>query len=489
MTAAVTRQRIAILGNSNSVMRSSFARLLANNPALDVHNFSLGAAPNVYLMFALATVDLERFDYIIFETAVTDAEWCRLGLYDKEHVLRNLEWAVDILHAKSLAQILFIILPTINELEDDTYSTESLYTEFCTRNDIPYFNFYALYRDFKSSVTRQFFFEDWLHLSPAMHRILARMVGRYIGATERLTLSKNLEVASQTQVYTANPLDIQRYERILRRTSLQSSEMVILKEEEWVEYKFDRSVMLSSFAVNRQETSCVVEINCDDQIFYRDLRLTHDNRNLRFLHENPEFVLHLVPLQAHIYGRQFRFRVLPPQDIQPNMQIERGSHPSPHINLAKMELSTAVFVGAESYEIPDRPRRPKDETIVYVPFDLDISHILPTPSERGDLLKFGYDFSVMAMNGSRGAVEAQAHWMRPLVNDLPEHKRGALLHAIAKALFLAGELNASSDYVAAAVSLEPGNSVYATLQAKLEAARNLHAAAMEAAAGDQLTWE
>ena len=61
---------VAIIGNSNSVMRGSYTRILEDTPRIKVTNRSFGSTPNVILLDFLALETNLDYDFIIVEAAV-----------------------------------------------------------------------------------------------------------------------------------------------------------------------------------------------------------------------------------------------------------------------------------------------------------------------------------------------------------------------------------------------------------------------------------
>ena len=92
--------KLAIIGNSNSVMKEGYVRVLENTPEIIVKNRSIGSSPNVVLLDFLAREQDLDYDFIIIETAVVD--FIQAGpLYSMERSLETLEMFVGYLRAAS----------------------------------------------------------------------------------------------------------------------------------------------------------------------------------------------------------------------------------------------------------------------------------------------------------------------------------------------------------------------------------------------------
>lgn len=138
--------RVAIIGNSNSVMRESYVRALEADPRFDVVNKSIGSTPNVVLLDFLARETDIDYDFLIIETAVVDSIQGN-SLYTLERSQETLQFFIAYVRARSRAQIIILTIPTrYGLLSPNAYWQEQLYSETARRFGIPILDGFRLVR-------------------------------------------------------------------------------------------------------------------------------------------------------------------------------------------------------------------------------------------------------------------------------------------------------------------------------------------------------
>lgn len=139
--------RVAVIGNSNSVMRGSFARLLNDDPQFEVTNKSIGSSPSVVLLDFLALETDLDYDFIVVETSVVDM--IQGGtLYPRWRSEQTLEIFIHAIKARSRAQIIILVIPTrYGLLAPAAHWQEPLYKDVAMRFGIPILNGFRLVRD------------------------------------------------------------------------------------------------------------------------------------------------------------------------------------------------------------------------------------------------------------------------------------------------------------------------------------------------------
>jgi tetratricopeptide (TPR) repeat protein len=137
---------IAIVGNSNSIIHGSFARVLAATPGLRVDNRSIGGTPNVVLLDFLTHSPRFDYDFILVETAVVDYIQSA-GSYTRERSKQTLEIFLRTISAVSRAKIIFVIVPTRPALlRPHENWQEEVYLEVADAYGIPVLNGFDLIR-------------------------------------------------------------------------------------------------------------------------------------------------------------------------------------------------------------------------------------------------------------------------------------------------------------------------------------------------------
>ncbi len=342
---APDKPSIAIFGNSNSVLRSSYARKLAAFTQFEVRNYSVGACPNASLLFSLTQAADHRVDYIIVEPAVTDAEWLRLGLYDRPTLDRNFREFIR--QARSLwqAQIILLILPTKQELKDPAFSPRAYYRSIADELDLSFIDFYSVYEQFFAADrnVEWMFFEDELHLSPSLFNMLADILWSLILGHEASRRGQPRPAGEgKTSCLLAHPQSRRgdKDRAIVRSTSLITQSFLRLEANDTITFKAERDSLLTSLVVNRQVASAVAEITSDrGHVLHKDLRLRPDARG--------EFTLHIVPLLKELRGRSFRMRLMLPMELT-GLNLAPTNFADPAPPRGTLELCGAVLIDAAS---------------------------------------------------------------------------------------------------------------------------------------------
>lgn len=143
-------KNVAVIGNSNSVAVTSYARLLASIPGLNVTNRSLGGVPNIALLTFLTdeTVDFSTLDFIIVDVAVIEADILYPGsAYSMERSRRFIDLFASEVRRRSKAGVLFLILPTLSSMLDPKRNyVEQHYLDCARAWGASVLNIYALIR-------------------------------------------------------------------------------------------------------------------------------------------------------------------------------------------------------------------------------------------------------------------------------------------------------------------------------------------------------
>jgi tetratricopeptide (TPR) repeat protein len=144
---AIDRLRsIAVVGNSNSIMTTSFTGILERNGPFRITNLSIGASPSVLLLYTLAKQETWDFDYTIIETAVLDRS-VKAGAYTYEQAREAIDLFVATVRARSQTRITIVVIPTRHSLVDPNgHWVDRHYRESAERLGIPILDGYALVR-------------------------------------------------------------------------------------------------------------------------------------------------------------------------------------------------------------------------------------------------------------------------------------------------------------------------------------------------------
>ena len=141
---------IAVIGNSNSIAVTSYARLLAADPGITLKNYSIGGIPNVLLLSFLTDpdVDLSCTDIIIVELAVIEGMNLHPdSSYTLEQSSKNIDLFMQAARARSAAQVAFLILPTLfGLLKPDRFFGEKHYLRMTRRHRATALNGYDIVR-------------------------------------------------------------------------------------------------------------------------------------------------------------------------------------------------------------------------------------------------------------------------------------------------------------------------------------------------------
>jgi lysophospholipase L1-like esterase len=384
MSGAATPRRVAIVGNSNSVMRTSYANLLAAKGGVEVVNRSIGGCPNVLLLDFLASLAEapEPLDTIVVETSVIDGELQRLGLDRAERSDACLQLFLQSIGALTPARVVILLIPTpLALLTQEQVPVRAHYRAVASRFGVPVFDGYdlmaslctlparvhpeaaartlamleafALPQDrwasfLWSAILPKFiagisayarhFFADDLHLSPEGHAIIADLLHGW--------LMRSHPVFAIDPPAGPIPLPVARArpsvppERLVRLTnSLISRDFAPVLANEQVEYLASPGWRVGAVMVNAAATSGYLQLETAHGARSLDLRLAVSGR---------PFEANLVPL-------------LDPLPVGPDGRVTVAIRPTPppatatqaYWNLdttrseGRAELAELILIGPE----------------------------------------------------------------------------------------------------------------------------------------------
>lgn len=250
MNAADRKIKVAVIGNSNSVMRGAFPKLLGEKEFV-VTNLSMGATTNILLLDALASHSLESQEYIVVETCVVDA--LHATAYSQEICARNLTVFVQEITRRG-QKLIFLMIPTrIALLEPETNYVERIYLDIAASSNVPVVNLYEVFRKefgtydrsavihrsrWAPVVTEAFHiprwagydlswsalrdarydgnafaisgFQDHAHISRSMHYVAAELLAMWIRQDARNGMNAPHDLSSEPQVLACRPLADER---------------------------------------------------------------------------------------------------------------------------------------------------------------------------------------------------------------------------------------------------------------------------------------
>jgi hypothetical protein len=294
--------RIAVIGNSNSAMRDSFAAVLGRDKDFSVENLSIGATPNVLLLDVLATTDVLNHDFIIVETAVVDALQVASGAYPMEIARSNLRLFIEVLSTKSFAKLIFLILPTrIALLEPNSHKVEDMYISIAEEYGVPVLNIYDLFRQMIGGYSRNGTqrLSEWapvvaeafgiprhvaydlswsalrkprlpsnsfamsgfnanIHMSRSMHRLVGNLLADWIRRSSSGQRSSGAP-AKPAAILASVPTVVGQ-EWITRESSLTKRRLLSLAEGGTATYECPNGYIAAGLFLNRSQTTCFIKL-------------------------------------------------------------------------------------------------------------------------------------------------------------------------------------------------------------------------------------
>jgi len=291
--------RIAVIGNSNSVMRDSYVSILGRFDHIEVNNRSIGSSPNVVLLNFLAHETEFDYDYVIVETCVVDFIQSG-GAFNEENSRENLELFISYCQAYTSCQIIILALPTRYAILDRFISwQEKLYQSIAEKYGLPILNVFNLVRmligrkasnsarsalastvrivtefgldhrlihslawrelhddALASNALGIYGFIDHAHLSPALHAVVGEILEKYI-TMDVTSLNKTINIERWTlpsrrlvlSIDASTPPTVRRESSLITRDLCQLPAGRSLKFHCPVEY------LVSGIMLNKSRTS------------------------------------------------------------------------------------------------------------------------------------------------------------------------------------------------------------------------------------------
>jgi tetratricopeptide (TPR) repeat protein len=297
--------RIAIVGNSNSVMQDAYVRVLENTPGWKVTNRSIGSSPNIVLLAFLGREPELDYDFIIIETAVVDS--IQAGpLYPRERSLETLELFISHVRRVSRAQIIILTIPTRYALlAPDAYWQEQLYRETAARLGVPILDGFRVVRQLigqtkmstvgeclsrtehlvaafdlprnvvpslawrglrerhvRSNALGVSAFVDHAHFSAAMHALVGSILADFIASAD----SNQGAISDRDRGVPPIPppviaLDPSTASRVVRTSSLMSRDLIALRIGETARYECPPGYRAYGLLLNQSKTTCFLQLS------------------------------------------------------------------------------------------------------------------------------------------------------------------------------------------------------------------------------------
>lgn len=336
--------RVAIIGNSNSVMRNSYVSFLKSTKLFNIDNFSIGSSPNVVILDFIARYEIEKYQYVIIETCVVD--YIQSGsIYSKERSQETLDILISQLTKKNLAKIIIFCIPTMYHLIDpDNSWQESVYTNFARKNGLLILNGFNVLRSFigPSEVTdfrnnlkaiyqslvncgfpsgslmslawnsvnklystdrccASLFFSDPAHLSEFSHNVFGQLLSEFMNRSKR-------RATPDCDVYSKRPVEVLMASNglhVVRESSLIKRNVVALEENESIIFDCPLGWYVYGITINKAATFGFLEIQCEKAAILYDMR---------FQPEGLSWNAAVIPILENIGDGQVIIKILSARD-------------------------------------------------------------------------------------------------------------------------------------------------------------------------------
>ena len=307
--------RLAIAGNSNSILHASYVNHLTRMPGFEVSQFSIGGCPNALLLHVLSRADPRRFDWIICDTSVIDAGLAGAGLYSRNEAEVIARRFVAAVQEAGRPRLIFLILPIqASAMCQDRPWVRELYATLAHESGGYVFDLYGLIEKLSGSASDrlskvwaddtfrqcisgfglpetqtmtmishpdvlrenglpsmvQQFFADPIHLSGFSQILVARVLAVLLSGRS-MTAMPPLDRAYSPACLAILPNT--RSPFLARRSSLLARDMAVLGAGDEVIYHSPPGYCLAALLINASAICCVVEISAPTGVFAIDLRL------------------------------------------------------------------------------------------------------------------------------------------------------------------------------------------------------------------------
>jgi hypothetical protein len=298
--------RIAVIGQSNSIISTGFVHQLARLGGIEIGNMArLGASPSILLPFFGDDSFFEGHEFAIFDLAIVDQGFLWAGAVDPYAIVQWLEYGIWRAHAAGCIPILLVIphQAVIPPLSHSAAAPllQQLYRSVAARNGAPCFDLFDAItrRVWRSPEAMPTIYSDPDHLSEAFSGEVAEQILRFITALrgERLRyVERSISLPSMARIPLGGP-DL-RVEK--RQSSLLSAEFCILHEGEHID--------LPTGPVTRMHGALLNRAGSDGKLLVEG-----DEAMVKLLGTRPEtdmaYVAQLVPFLTPIRDRDGQLRV------------------------------------------------------------------------------------------------------------------------------------------------------------------------------------
>ena len=141
------KRQVAILGNSNSIVRYSYVQYLRQFDDISIRDASIGDNSNVFLADVLVCHAVADADVIVVETSVIDAHWTRVQRMGEGEARDGLDLFLTALRRVSAAPVILLVLPVRQYLlAPEPLWAEQMAAELSQRFGVQVLNLYGVLR-------------------------------------------------------------------------------------------------------------------------------------------------------------------------------------------------------------------------------------------------------------------------------------------------------------------------------------------------------
>ena len=295
------RLRVAIIGNSNSLLRHGYTAHL-DQDRFDVRRFVLGACPNAMLLYALTMPGWDTaFDWIVIETSPTDQMFEQLGLYGAAQRRAALTlFLEEVMRRQPGARVLALVLPFQATLagEAPSLTPELLDGLGTAARPVVVLDIAAVFaRHAAGTPLAGVFMADRMHPSPPAQIVVGRLLACVLSRSENRASDRE---ADRGTVRLVVPEGVSPGP--VRINPIVAAPVHVLGLGQTARWASARPERVLALVINRNATSCGLRLSGGTGSHNVDLRCRPDPAL--------ETVVSLIPVGGNVTGTAFAIEPL-----------------------------------------------------------------------------------------------------------------------------------------------------------------------------------
>jgi hypothetical protein len=214
--------RVCVIGTSNAIFKDGYCGAIASDSRVTkFEKYCIGASPSLIIPYFCEKIDFSLFDFVVFDTAINDANYYKYGSMRKDQIRQFLEFGIHCA-TKSGCKPVLLVMPSRRSFSKPTMS-RVIYNKVAAENGLPILDGFDFSVEFskRNNVELGSLFADDFHLEKSVARVIGNLL---VDKMENFPKGEMPDVKLKSRFYSVKMADF--YSSRKRSTSIASANLV-----------------------------------------------------------------------------------------------------------------------------------------------------------------------------------------------------------------------------------------------------------------------